>query len=102
MRVLIVLAVLLMPVLAYGSPSCNEFEFAELQVMDQQSYLKEYCDVRKLAVLYAKLMMASGGLRGQDAIESRSCSQTMNKMERTYIRRFKVTEDGLRNLCPKD
>jgi len=99
MRILIVLVALLIPVFAYAGP-CGDYEYAELQDMDQESFLKEYCQVRKTGQLYAKLSMLGG--KRKDKANFESCYQLLMKMERIYLRRFKIDNvEILRGKCNK-
>jgi len=84
---IIFLIALLFPFFAYAGP-CGDYEYAELQNMDQESFLKEYCKVRKTGKLYAELSMFGG--KRQDKAAFDSCHEVMTKMERIYLKKFKI------------
>lgn len=93
MRVLIVLVALLIPVFAYAGP-CGDYEYAELQDMDQKLFLEEYCKVRSTWALHGMLVVTASNRQTNSDFDS--CNQTIKKMERIYLKRFKI--DNLKEL----
>lgn len=77
---------------------CNEFEYAELMDMDKDLLIKEYCEVRAKTKMYAEASMFSGNRKA--AADSDSCYNTMVKMDRVYIKKFKPeNQEELKGLC---
>lgn len=83
--------------------ACGNFDYAELQDMDQATFLQEYCKVRETAPVYINVYMFAP--RRDKMIykdDADSCSDVMGKMERVYMKRFKPESlDALRGECKK-
>jgi hypothetical protein len=90
----LLMLMLLIPVFAYASP-CQEFEYAELKDMNQQTLEKEYCNVadqikEKLVILQQVYIERCR----QDMV---SCSGVADQMKRIYKERFNKDIP----MCPK-
>jgi hypothetical protein len=85
---IIFLIALLFPVSGHTAGPCGDYEYAELQDMNQQLFIKEYCNARKTGKLYAELSMSSRSRQVQSDFDS--CHELLKKMERIYMKRFKI------------
>lgn len=89
---------LLFPVSAYSAAPCGDFEYAELQDMDQESFIKEYCAARESGRLSAYAAMSSRSRQAKADVDS--CLSLIKKMERVYMKRFAATtEEEVKGLC---
>ncbi|MHB8091858.1 MAG: hypothetical protein ACYDH8_09735 [Syntrophales bacterium] len=83
------LLIFLMPLTAYAG-KCGNFSYAELQDMDQEEFLKAYCEVLDIAPTYINVYFYAPR-RDKDLYreDANSCSDIMGLMERVYMKRFK-------------
>lgn len=98
--VVFALMLLMFSGMAYAG-ACGDFEYAELMDMDQATLLREYCEVRKTGKVYIDVyMFAPGREKGRYKSDADSCMDMMGKMERIYMKRFKIdTIEALRAGC---
>lgn len=85
--IVVCLLLALLPFAAHAGP-CGDFEYAELQDMDQGVLLKEYCRVRKTTQIYGGIFNATYSNKAQNDFSS--CAELGMKMERVYMKRFKI------------
>lgn len=83
--------------------ACGNFGYAELQDMDQVSFLKEYCKVWDTAPTYIKVYMyAPRRDKSLYKDDADSCSDILGLMERVYMKRFGVdSKESMRAECKK-
>jgi hypothetical protein len=81
----LLLLMLLIPVIAYASP-CQEFEYDELNDMNQKSLEKEYCNVADQ--IKEKLVILQQVNIERCRKDMVSCSGVADKMKRVYKKRF--------------
>jgi hypothetical protein len=82
---IIFLTVLLFPAFSYAAGPCADIEYAELQDMDEQALITEYCNAKATGKSNAYLSM--GGSR-QATRDMESCLALIKKMERIFKKRF--------------
>ena len=78
---------------------CDEFEYAELQDMDQKTLLAAYCTVCRNGKISIDLAVLTGNRQARE--DSDSCSKTRNKMERVYMKRFNIDEEEMGRMRRK-
>lgn len=83
---LTVLVMLFTVIEVYAENPCGEYEYNELMGIDQKEFVTTYCNVLKTARIYATLFSSDRGYK--NAFDA--CYNTTMKMERIYMKRFKI------------
>ncbi len=103
MKKLITILFICLSILAHAiamAGPCGNYEYAELQDMDQPTFIKEYCKVMSDGRVYAGVVM--GRRTRQSQADFDSCYELMKKMERIYMKKFKVEDEKeMKKLCEK-
>jgi hypothetical protein len=94
--ILVLSSVLIMFSVFSYADSCGDYEYAELKDMDQETLLKTYCEKLKETRI---VMMASVYNKAHEG-KFKSCAAVTDKIERVYLKRFKVeNRDKLMAMC---
>lgn len=102
-RLIVLLALLLMPAVGITGGPCGDYEFTELNSMSKAEFIKEYCVMFSTGKVYANSAMYDHSRQAQDNFYS--CNDVREKFERIYLRKF-GTQDELNALkfekCKKE
>lgn len=98
MKKLIVLSVILLSSSYVYAGACGDYDYAELKDMDQPALTKEYCKVLSKGRIYAGVAMGRGTRQAKSDFDS--CYELLEKMERIYMKNFKIEDvKKLKDLC---
>ncbi len=98
MKRLIVLAVILLSSSYVYAGACGDYDYAELKDMDQPTLTKEYCKVLSKGRIYAGVAMGRGTRQSKSDFDS--CYELLEKMERIYMKNFKIENaETIKDFC---
>ena len=90
---LILLMALVCSLESWGGGPCGDYEYAELQDMNQQTLEKELCNITIIS--YQVLMQSL--MERRSTLTSQSCINLQAKMERVYMKKFNMTEQEMKD-----
>jgi len=85
-RLIVLLALLLVPAIGIAGGPCGDYEFTELNAMTKAEFIKEFCIMFDTGKVYAKSAMYDHSRQAQDNFHS--CNDVLGKFERIYLKKF--------------
>ena len=99
MKTLIICLFLLVPMHVFAG-ACGDYEYAELQDMDQQTLEQEYC---KAVRIYIGFMKTRNFLSPIVQKDCNSCDEMISRMQRIYAKKMGLSKEEtilkLKEVC---
>jgi len=73
----------------------GDYDYAELKDMSQEELLKTFCENRESTKKVATMSLYSRRYER----EAKACMDVTDKIERAYLKRFKIDRDTLIKMC---